>query len=83
MTVTKCYGNEFKCTHAPGCRPGRPLCKWRRKATSKYHVCNCPAYFFPHRSGSGLCGHPERRWSVQKAVSEGLDIDMLVEEVMA
>ena len=47
--------------HAPGCRPGRPLCRWMAKMKPRYHVCFCDAYWFPHRSGSGLCGDPEKQ----------------------
>ena len=46
--------------HRVGCRPGRPLCRWMRVVEEKYSVCTCPAYHFPHRRNSGLCGHPER-----------------------
>jgi hypothetical protein len=53
--------NQYE--HAKGCRPGRPLCRWmRRVRADKRGVCDCPAYHFPHRRGSGLCGHPERFW---------------------
>jgi len=31
-----------------------------RKRKSNQQVCNCEAYHFPHRYGSGKCGHPER-----------------------
>jgi hypothetical protein len=39
--------------HKPGCRKGRPLCRWRRASP-----CTCPAYHYPHRNGSGRCGDP-------------------------
>ena len=26
-----------------------------RALVAKYSTCNCPAYFFPHRRGGGLC----------------------------
>ncbi len=39
---------EGKVVHDPKCRPGRPLCPWRRKAT----VCHCSALHYPHRKGS-------------------------------
>ena len=42
--------------HVKGCRLGRPLCRWRRATNPKRRVCECPAYWFPHRIGSGLCG---------------------------
>ncbi len=29
------------------------------KVKPRYHVCGCSVYWFPHRSGSGLCGNPE------------------------
>jgi hypothetical protein len=32
--------------HIKGCRPSRPLCKYRRA------VCRCAALHFPHRPGS-------------------------------
>ena len=41
--------------HAPGCRPGRPRCKWHRKVNPKWKTCNCGNMHFPHRRGSGLC----------------------------
>ena len=56
--------------HRKGCRHGRPLCKWRRKALAARWggLCTCTAYHFPHRSSrdplpdgtprpAGLCGN--------------------------
>jgi hypothetical protein len=51
MSKARCWGHHG---HKAGCRPGRPLCRWRRTK------CDCPAYHFPHRDGGGRCGHPER-----------------------
>jgi len=60
MKRAKCWGPDARrAVHAPGCRQARPLCRFRRGATSKYHVCNCGAYWFPHRLGSGACGRGE------------------------
>lgn len=53
--VDRCFGNGSAAYHAKGCRPGRPLCRWRRDGDAKYGVCTCPAYHFPHRRGGGLC----------------------------
>ena len=54
--------------HAAGCHPGRPLCCWMRaRRPDKYGVCWCSAYPFPHRYGSGYCGHPERMAAEQAA----------------
>ena len=44
--------------HAARCRPGRPRCWWQRKA-SYGPTCDCGAYGYPHRKGSGPCGDPE------------------------
>jgi hypothetical protein len=55
----RCWGPEVN-QHAPGCRPGRPLCRWARRVRPKRRPCNCGAYHFPHRLGGGLCGHPDR-----------------------
>lgn len=44
-------GASGKVAHAHGCRPGRPRCKYRRPVP-----CDCPAYRFPHRASSGICG---------------------------
>lgn len=49
----KCWG-ERREQHAIKCRPARPACRWRRKAMG-YVTCECPAYPFPHRVGSGSC----------------------------
>jgi hypothetical protein len=38
------------------CRPGRPLCRARRKASPRYRfACHCGAYKFPHRPDAGRC----------------------------
>lgn len=51
----------WKDRHVPGCRPARPKCRWMRLVQrAKYGPCCCSAYHFPHRAGSGRCGHPER-----------------------
>ncbi len=50
--------------HCKRCRPGRPLCRWSRaqlaakRAGSEKPIppCDCPAYKFLHRPGSGICG---------------------------
>jgi hypothetical protein len=57
--VRRCHGT----THKANCHPARPLCKARRRASAKYRTCECGAYHFPHRLGSGNCGHPERIWA--------------------
>lgn len=59
-------GTEF---HVIRCRPGRPCCRYRRAQlaakrageTSRRGLppCDCPAYPFPHRAQSGLCGNRE------------------------
>lgn len=50
----------------PGCRPARPLCAKMRAKTLKYQACDCGAYHYPHRRGSGRCNfHPDgaaRQW---------------------
>jgi hypothetical protein len=46
--------------HKSGCRPARPLCKLMRLVQPQRRPCDCGAYPFPHRTGSGLCGSPER-----------------------
>ena len=50
---SRCWGRE-KHKHRPGCRKGRPLCRWRRGAP-----CECGAYHYPHREGGGRCGDIE------------------------
>lgn len=36
--------------------------------------CDCDAYHFPHRSGGGDCGKPERKWlRLFKAVDDAID----------
>lgn len=55
----RCWGNGAKLHHCAGCRPGRPLCRWRRAAVAKYAPCHCGAYAFPHRFNSGMCGSRE------------------------
>lgn len=47
-----CHGSD----HAPGCRPGRPLCRGQRAVRPSRRVCLCSAYPFPHRFSSGACG---------------------------
>lgn len=34
----------------------------QKKANQK--KCTCGAYHYPHRSGSGLCGSPEKMWDL-------------------
>lgn len=53
----ECWGPEDG-KHKRGCRPGRPLCRWRRKKRAQ-GFCHCHAYHFPHRPKSGLCGNDE------------------------
>ena len=31
-----------------------------RKMQEQRRPCTCPAYHFPHRAGSGRCGHQEQ-----------------------
>jgi hypothetical protein len=59
MKSARCYGPcAAKVTHTKRCRPGRPLCRWRRLV--RWGICwSCGAYHFPHRLGGGLCGKPE------------------------
>jgi hypothetical protein len=40
-------GSKHKCT------PGRPLC--RRTDSKRNRTCNCDAYPYVHREGSGRC----------------------------
>lgn len=47
-----CSGPE---RHVKNCRPGRPLCRWRRAKP-----CGCDRYWFPHRPESGRCGSEEK-----------------------
>lgn len=54
MHLTKCYGNQYAYHHNKQCRPGRPLCKKARRAAGQ-ETCECPAYRFVHRKGSGEC----------------------------
>jgi hypothetical protein len=42
-------------THAPGCRPARPLCRAMRRVQPSRRPCTCTAYPFPHRTTSGAC----------------------------
>ena len=56
----QCHGNEHFQKHANGCRPARPLCRWMRRVQPQRRACECGAYHFPHRFGSGRCQHPER-----------------------
>lgn len=46
---------EAATIHARGCHPKRPRCRWRRQANQKWKLCNCGAYHFTHRRGSGRC----------------------------
>ena len=46
-----CWGDE----HVAGCSLSSPMCRARRAPTR----CYCPAYHFPHRMGSGLCGNAD------------------------
>ena len=47
----RCYGpSADRATHCRNCRPGRPLCRFRRETP-----CLCDAYHYPHRPGSGRC----------------------------
>ena len=50
-----CHVSGKRVLHKPHCTIGHPTCKWRRKEAGQV-VCDCPAYGFPHRQGSGLCG---------------------------
>jgi hypothetical protein len=58
--MTACWGPE-SAKHVHACRPGRPLCRWRRKLRG---ICSCDAYHFPHRTNGGNCGKPERIWAL-------------------
>ena len=56
-----CYGADpAHAVHVKGCRPGRPLCRYRRLERPNRAPCHCGAYPFAHRTGSGRCGDPER-----------------------
>ncbi len=46
-----CWGPAAE-QHSISCRPGRPLCRWRRKDTP---LCHCDKYPYPHRDNSGVC----------------------------
>jgi hypothetical protein len=52
----KCSAHQ----HRSDCRPGRPLCRYRRKAIAT-GLCHCDAMHFPHRWGGGRCagGEPD------------------------
>lgn len=52
-----CYGPAPH-QHAKGCHPARPLCRWMRRVQPQRQMCDCGAYHFPHRRGSGACGDP-------------------------
>ncbi len=59
----RCDRTEF---HCPGCRPGRPRCRYRRAQLAgkkaggrEVPPCDCPAYAFPHRAQGGICGNRE------------------------
>ena len=56
--ILECYVNRYGEVHKGGCRPGRPLCKARRRSAGQA-LCECPSYPFPHRLGGGRCGDPE------------------------
>lgn len=48
--------------HREDCRPGRPLCRYRRRAgVLKTAICDCDAYHHRHRWGGGRCagGFPD------------------------
>lgn len=45
-------GPAIDTKHHPNCRPGRPLCRYRRRERG---ICTCTAYHFPHRRDSGAC----------------------------
>lgn len=47
----QCWGPKRE-QHAIKCRPARPACRWRRRERG---LCECVAYHYPHRSGSGRC----------------------------
>lgn len=48
----RCHGTDAaRAVHCRECRPGRPLCRYRRA-----RPCCCGAYHYPHRPGSGRCG---------------------------
>ena len=49
--------------HKSGCRPARPLCKLMRMKRDNRRPCDCGAYPFPHRNGSGPCGKPQHLWA--------------------
>jgi hypothetical protein len=56
-----CYGTDpAHAHHVKACRPGRPLCKYRRLERENRRPCYCGAYPFAHRHGSGRCGDPEK-----------------------
>jgi hypothetical protein len=55
----RCYGTHEHPVHAKGCRIGRPACPMRRKEAG-HITCDCPAYPFPHRAGSGICNPLKR-----------------------
>ena len=48
----------WKDFHIQGCRKGRPRCREMRRLATGRGPCICPAYHFPHRFGSGVCGNP-------------------------
>lgn len=52
--MKRCWGPDPK-QHLRACRKARPRCRWRRALSPTRRVCECPAYHFPHRSGSGAC----------------------------
>ena len=46
------------------CRKARPRCRNMRAKSLKYELCECGAYHFPHRKGSGLCRNQMRLWLI-------------------
>lgn len=58
IRVLDCHSERKHCwgaakeQHVRGCRPGRPLCRWRRNAKG---LCHCEAYHYAHQHGSGNC----------------------------
>lgn len=56
----QCWGPEAH-KHKAGCRPGRPLCRWRRRAKG---LCSCPAFHYPHRDGS--CAPVITKWEQRR-----------------
>lgn len=59
-----CWRSGNTVIHTRNCRPARPLCRWMREAgqPEKYGPCECGAYPWPHRRGSGRCGKGLPPW---------------------